>query len=64
MAAASRLVRLELVLNGHGVGVYSFLAGNAFKAGEHSPIIVFVALHGEAALLIAVRPGQADEVLL
>ncbi|MFL6308341.1 MAG: hypothetical protein ACJ72H_32805 [Candidatus Sulfotelmatobacter sp.] len=39
-------------------------ASEAFEAGENAAVVALVALHGEAALLVAILPGEADEVLL
>lgn len=54
----------KLVLHRHGVGIDGLFTGDAFEAGEDAAVVVLVALHGEAALLVAILPGEADEVLL
>ena len=48
-----------LVLDRHGVRVDGFFAGDALESGEDAAVVVLVALHGEAALLISVLPGEA-----
>jgi hypothetical protein len=62
--AAPRWAPDELIFDGHGIGVDSFFAGHPFEAGEDAPVVVFIALHRQAALLVTVLPGQADEMLL
>jgi hypothetical protein len=55
---------LELIFDGHCLGIDGFLAGDSFEAGEDATIVVLIALHGEAAFLVAVLPGEADEMFL
>ena len=52
------------ILYGHRGRIHRFLPRQSFEPGENSAVIVLVALHGEAALLIAVRPSEPDEMLL
>jgi hypothetical protein len=52
------------VLHRHCIGVHRLLPSNTFESCEHSAVIVLVALHGEAALFVAVSPGQANEMFL
>jgi len=54
----------ELVLDRHRVGVDGFFARETFEAGDDSAVVTFVTLHGEAAFLVSVLPGEADEVPL
>jgi len=53
-----------LVLHRQGGRIDRLLAGDAFQPGENATVLVLVALHGEAALFVAVCPSQADEMLL
>src|SRR5215469_12134175 len=55
--------RKRSILHSHVFGVHRLLPGDAFQPCEDTPVLILVALHGEATLLFAVRPGQPDEVL-
>jgi len=54
----------RLVLHRHGLGIDGLLASDALQSGQDSSILVLVALHGETALLVAIRPSQADVMFL
>ena len=56
--------RRRLVLYGHGVGVDGFFASDSFKAHEKTSIVRLVGLNNQPTLLVAVSPGEADEMLL
>src|SRR5271166_1824362 len=52
------------VFDRHRGRINGFLAGDSLQPGQNAAIFVLVALHGEAALLISIRPGHTDKVLL
>ena len=60
----ARWQQQELVLHRHRFGVYRLLTGDTFQSCEDATVLVLVALHGEAALLFAIYPGQPNEVFL
>ena len=37
---------------------------NSFKSRQHSAIVILIALHRTATLLVAVGPSQPDEMFL
>src|SRR2546428_7397699 len=55
---------MALVLDGHGFGAYSLLAGHSLQRGQNSPVLILVTLHCEPALLVTVGPSQSDVVFL
>jgi hypothetical protein len=48
-------------LDGHRIRVHGLLARHSFETEQDTAIVVLVTLHDEAALLVAVGPGDADE---
>ena len=62
--ALFRVLMTDLILHGHGVRVHSLLPGNSLKPGQNSAIVVLIALHRKAALLVTIGLSQTDVVLL
>jgi len=59
----ARGIRYErLVLDRHGLRVYSLFAGDTFQSGQNASIVILVALDCEAALFVSVGPGQSYEM--
>src|SRR5665213_3854994 len=52
------------VFHGKRVRVNGLFAGNAFQSRQDAAIVVLVALHREAALLVCVGPCQTDKMFL